>query len=335
MLLKDKNQLFIGLSETWLKGHTMAELEISGYKLYRADRKGRKHTRVRYSGGAALYLRSDIAATSDQILSFSNGVVEALATYSHKENLLICVIYRQPDNSTGGHRSQANELNEALEELTKAITIIEGTPDLVMCGDYNLPHAKWSNPADTPICRIHETMKSFQDKHFLHQVVHKPTHRSGNTLDLVFTNNRSLINDVSCHETAMSDHHIIEITTHFKSNFARTQRKQRKFYNTFDTLNFFSDDVDWNQIKSELNQVNLQDKFSTITDPADKLDKFTKICESIAAKYTPKKKVAKVAGKSKIPRERRILMRRRRKITNQLTKHQPPTMRRKLSRRSR
>ena len=297
MLLKDKNQLFIGLSETWLKGHTMAELEISGYKLYRADRKGRKHTRGRYSGGAALYLRSDIAATSNQILSFSNGVVEALATYSHKENLLICVIYRQPDNSTGGHRSQANELNEALEELTKAITIIEGTPDLVMCGDYNLPHAKWSNPADTPTCRIHKTMKSFQDKHFLHQVVHKPTHRSGNTLDLVFTNNRSLINDVSCHETAMSDHHIVEITTHFKSHFARTQRKQRKFYNTFDTLNFFSDDVDWNQIKSELNQVNLQDEFSTITDPADKLDKFTKICESIAAKHTPKKKVAKVAGK--------------------------------------
>ena len=130
----------------------------------------------------------------------------------------------------------------------------------------------------------------------------------------------------------MSDHHIVEITTHFKSHFARTQRKQRKFYKTFDTLNFFSDDVDWNQIKSELNQVNLQDEFSAITDPADKLDKFTKICESIAAKHTPKKKVAKVPGKSRIPRKRRILMRRRRKITNQIAKHQQPTMRKKLSR---
>ena len=96
-LLKDKNQLFFGLTETWLKGHTMAEVEISGYKIYRADRKGRKHTRGRYSGGVALYLRKDIAATSEQIFTFSNGVVEVLATYSDKENLLVAVIYRQPD----------------------------------------------------------------------------------------------------------------------------------------------------------------------------------------------------------------------------------------------
>ena len=55
-LLKDKNEIFMALTETWLKGHTQAELNIEGYKLYRADRKGRKHTRGRYSGGAALYL---------------------------------------------------------------------------------------------------------------------------------------------------------------------------------------------------------------------------------------------------------------------------------------
>ena len=55
----------------------MAEVEISGYKIYRADRKGRKHTRGRYSGGVALYLRKDIAATSEQMFNFSNGVVES------------------------------------------------------------------------------------------------------------------------------------------------------------------------------------------------------------------------------------------------------------------
>jgi len=216
MLLKDKNQLFIGLTETWLKGHTMAELEIENYKLYRADRKGRKHTRGRYSGGAALYLRSDIAATSEQILKFSNGVVEALATYSHKENLLVCVIYRQPDDPSGGHRSRASELNEALDQLTASIANIDGTPDIVICGDFNLPNANWSNTAELPKCHIFETMKVFQDKHFLHQVVHTPTHRSGNTLDLVFTNNKNLINDTICYETSMSDHYIVEISTHFK-----------------------------------------------------------------------------------------------------------------------
>ena len=246
--------------------------------------------------------------------------------------MLVCVIYRQPDDPSGGHRSRASELNEALEQLTASIANIDGTPDIVICGDFNLPNANWSNTAELPKCQIFETIKVFQDKYFLHQVVHTPTHRSGNTLDLVFTNNKNLINDTICSETSMSDHYIVEVSTHFKSHFARAQRKQRKFYNTFDTLNFFSDDTDWDQMKNELSQVNWEQKYTTITDPVDKLDKYAKICESIAVKHTPKKKIAKLAGKSKIPRDRKILMRRRRKVVNQLAKHQTPTLRRKLSR---
>ena len=45
---------------------TKAELTIEGYSIFRADRKGRKHIRGRYSGGAAIYLRSDIAATTEK-----------------------------------------------------------------------------------------------------------------------------------------------------------------------------------------------------------------------------------------------------------------------------
>ena len=109
-LLKDKNQLFISLTETWLKNHTQAELKIDGYSLYRSDRKGRKHTRGRFSGGTAIYLRSDIAATSEKVVSYSNGVVETVATYSEKENLFLCTMYRQPDDQAGNHRSGVTEL---------------------------------------------------------------------------------------------------------------------------------------------------------------------------------------------------------------------------------
>ena len=150
-ILKDKNQLFMGITETWLKRHTQAELAIDGYKLYRADRKGRKHTRGRYSGGAGLYLRSDIAATSEQVLNFSNGVVEAMATYSHKENLFICIIYRQPDDPAGQHRSGVNELNQALVEIQSSIDSIEGIPDIIICGDFNMPNVSWSTNSQGPL----------------------------------------------------------------------------------------------------------------------------------------------------------------------------------------
>ena len=330
-LLKDKNQLFFGLTETWLKGHTMAEVEISGYKIYRADRKGRKHTRGRYSGGVALYLRKDIAATSEQIFTFSNGVVEVLATYSDKENLLVAVIYRQPDNSAAGHSSSENELNEALSELTKAIEKLDGTPDILFCGDFNLPNARWDNRVETPSCKIQSAMKDFQNEHFLHQVVNEATHRSGNNLDLVFTNSRHLISEITCTETKMSDHHIVEISTHFKSHFARAQKKHTKFHNTFASLNFFSEDVNWDQIKHDLQCVDWEAEFSIANDPANKIDIFTKLCEDIAVKHTPKKKVAKSLGRSKIPRERKVLMRRRTKVVKQLSKQQPPAMRNNLT----
>ena len=33
-VLHEKNSLFINLTETWLEGHTEAELHIDGYKLF-------------------------------------------------------------------------------------------------------------------------------------------------------------------------------------------------------------------------------------------------------------------------------------------------------------
>jgi len=148
-ILKDTNQLFMSLSETWLKRHTQAELAIDGYKFYRSDRTGRKHTYGRFSGGTGLYLRSDLAATTEQILKFSNGVVEALVTYSQKENLLIAVIYRQPDNPSGNHRSRAQEFSEALTEISSVIDSTQGTPDIIFCGDFNLPNIDWEEEWST------------------------------------------------------------------------------------------------------------------------------------------------------------------------------------------
>ena len=143
-ILKETNQLFIGLTETWLKGHTQAELNIEGYRLYRSDRTGRKHTRGRYSGGVAIYLRSDIANTTEQILKFSNGVVEALILHSQRENLLIALVYRQPDDPNKVHRSQSYEFSQAINKIESSIDSIEGTPNLIVCGDFNLPNMNWA-----------------------------------------------------------------------------------------------------------------------------------------------------------------------------------------------
>ena len=52
-----------------------------------------------------------------QVLEFSNSVVEVVATYSEKENLLLATIYRQPDDSTHDRTSKNGELKEAITAL--------------------------------------------------------------------------------------------------------------------------------------------------------------------------------------------------------------------------
>jgi len=139
--LNDQRQLFIGLTETWLNEHRDSELRIEGYQLFRGDRIRAKGKYGRFSGGVALYVRDDLASTCEVTCTFSNGVVDIVTIYSKKENILITVLYRQPDDRVNGHRSQITEFREGLSELMKSIPVTDGTvPDIIFGGDFNLSH---------------------------------------------------------------------------------------------------------------------------------------------------------------------------------------------------
>ena len=143
-LLKDRNQLFMALTETWLREHNDAELQVDGYTLFRQDRQRLNRRRGRDSGGVAVYLRDDMAADVEPVIGFSNGVNEILGLYSKSKSLLLVVIYRQPDDIVGGHRSTHTEFRQVLVKLTEVLsTISSPMPEVLVCGDFNLPHAIW------------------------------------------------------------------------------------------------------------------------------------------------------------------------------------------------
>ena len=138
----------MALTETWLSVHSDKELFIDGYQLFRGDRIREKEKRGRYSGGVALYVRDDLANTCEVTCQYSNGVVEILSIYSKKENLLITVVYRQPDNNL--HRSQAAQFHDALVEFMKCLPNNEGVvPDIILVGDFNLPRINWGSSGGT------------------------------------------------------------------------------------------------------------------------------------------------------------------------------------------
>ena len=57
-------------------------------------------------------------ATVDTLCAFSNGAVELLCVFLKPQNLVIGVIYRQPNDAKGKHFSKANEFKAAVDELT-------------------------------------------------------------------------------------------------------------------------------------------------------------------------------------------------------------------------
>jgi len=196
--LEEGKKLFIGLSETWIYNHLDAELNIEGYTLYRADSKREKRKHGRFGGGTAMYIRDDIAASSQQILNFSNKVVEVVCTYSEKENLLLATLYRQPDDSSHGRASKNKEFEAALNSLSKAISTVDGTPDIIIGGDFNCPHMNWKSWTPNQGCpkdekEMLQTLIDFNSQLLLTQIIMEPTHYQGNLLDIVLTNNTSLI----------------------------------------------------------------------------------------------------------------------------------------------
>ena len=318
--LKANNQLFVGLSETWLKDQNEAELQIEGYKIFRSDRVRKKTSaRGRDSGGVAFYIRNDLAQSMETILTFSNGVVEALCLYSREENLLLCTIYRQPDNTFHGHTSLNPQFKEMLNELQQSVLQVgDKIPDIVIGGDFNLPRIHWHNGSSLPLslCQksvrdMSNTLETFCNNVFLKQVVDKPTHKDGNVLDLILTNNIDLISDVEINDTLLSitHHKVIQVSTVYQVNLDLDETNASPL-NDIQNFNFFSEKVDWKGLNSRLKQYNWVSLFKNKS-VDDMLDIFYSLCLEAANEFVPKRKLG-AKQKRNSPTKMKLIRRRRR-----------------------
>ena len=317
----------MALTETWLAGHLDAELAIDGFTLFRQDRIRPRRRRGRDSGGVAVYVRNDMAADMETILGYSNGVIEITGLYSKAKNLLLIVLYRQPDDIIGGHRSTSKEFKQALSKLEECLSSFSQMPDTLLCGDFNLPNATWSNApvsqsADRDEKIMIDDLLALSNEYFLTQFIKHSTHRLGNTLDLIFSNNPAMLHSSSGIETPLySDHFLVECMSFFQVPVPDDEHPENGDSPTgFGHLNFFSEDINWNELERELKNHNWNLEFRACS-PEKMLEKFVEICKDIAIKYVPlRKSKAKSKSNSYIPRDRKNLMRRKRRITAQLKK---------------
>ena len=320
-MLEEYKLLLIILTETWLRDHYDAEVSIKNYTLLRADRSRQKKSRGRNSGGVGVYLRNDLAAGSDVLLKYSSEGVEALCIRVDALNLILCSIYRPPDDR-GGHRSTAAQLIPLLAKLSELYSSLASpTPNIIMAGDFNLPHATWPEglpkPGATPDERnMLELLTSMCAEHFLTQLSTEPTHRAGNTLDLLFTNNPELFVSLDTIPVAPISSHFLLISPTLLDTNNVPHSYDNMQQSGFDKVNLHSDETNWTEIKSGLEQIDWTQTFDSKS-VSEMLDLLCRKCEYLAESNAPEKSRRRHQT-SRIPRHRRILMKKRTRLRKQL-----------------
>ena len=288
-ILHETKQLFIVLTETWLYEQSDAEIDIDGYTLFRADRKVKKKSKHgRDSGGVAIYVRDDIAVDAERNLEFSNGVVEALAVHIPQIDTVAVGFYRSPENpATPDVKSGHSQLSQCITQLKEYFCNLPApTPNIVICGDANLPSADWMEGiCRTGTNRYREEQKmvsslyEFASENFMVQQIEEPTHRDGNILDLIFTNNADIVHSYDIVPSSQSDHLMINVKANYSvtSHDVPTQEDEIEEEVSFRSLNFFHESTDWNGLNDSIAQHDWASEFES-SDANEMLNRFVYTC---------------------------------------------------------
>ena len=327
-IINEERPLFLALTETWLYGHKEAEVHIEDYTIYRKDRPLRRaiDSRGRHVEGVALYINSSWLPDSREILGYSNSVVDVLAIYSKRENILIAVIYRQPENVTAedAFRSTCRDFVEPLRRLGEAIEKYSNTEtEIQILGDFNMPKADWDLGTHKEGAKLDERMlvvnaQELCDRLLLQQIITIPTHRQGNTLDLVFTNKPEQIHSQWARDTALSHHYLVTVNSIQLENLGSPQEKtnnEEQEYG-FHMLDLQNKQIDWKGLgKSYKTDWR---KLIVGKTKEEAVKSFQDHCVKITYEHVPKKLGKPGGRKRRIPRDRRILMRRRTKLDKRI-----------------
>ena len=166
----------VAVTKTWLTPNIL-DCELlpgSDFTIYRRDRVSRP------GGGVMLAVRNTINSIGRSDLECSAEELVCEIRPSLKRKLLIVVFYRPPDSNL-----------DYLKELKKSFCLANQArfDQLVVCGDFNLPHIDWEFGTATTGDSIHNYFTKLVRDNYLWQMIDFPT-RNNNMLDSSLTYRR-------------------------------------------------------------------------------------------------------------------------------------------------
>ena len=273
----------IVLNETWLK-KSISDNEIfpnSQYEVFRNDRTNKTHPqdpsdpkKFRVNGGGVLLaVRSDLNATTKRLpVSLGLEMLAVKITFPNKESVIMFTCYRV------GTLGQAH--HDTLTSYIRSLTSNRKPSKIFIVGDLNLPQADWQS-SSSPVPIEHNFINSFNNLSLV-QLIRGPTHKSGNTLDILLSNSEPSIENLLVHDPhsiCKSDH--FPLTFSIKTSFSRKKTPKRSVYN-FKKAN-------WSEINRQLCSIDWTFLQSSHPDSAWKLVKACLL--NLSDRYIPKVRV--------------------------------------------
>ena len=307
---------FFIIIETHLKEYILdAEVSIPNYDIIRADRPTTKR-----KGGVAIYSHHTFILEESQ--TFSNSFCELAMAYNKLNNIIVIALYRPPDTTT-------DKFKECLEKIRNYKDKFESAT-ILMLGDVNLKYIDWQvetirRPENiteniTPRERISsEILLDFVNEELLVQVVTENTRKDKSLLDIVLTSDEDLICDTKVEKTNLdTDHDKVVCEILLKQiNSAPSNSELDSNKKLLDKLNFYK--AEWDPIRDELSGVNWEEIFSDEMSVAQMYKCFEETIYKCSEKHTPVR--TERVKSHKIPRNRLVLIRKRKRINSQINYH--------------
>jgi hypothetical protein len=234
----------LSFTETWLTDeHDDVMIPYHDkYDILRRDRTG-------HGGGVCLMIRNDLEYVECPLVNEEAEVESVFADISlaRSRGFRIGVMYRPPHNNQGYFEALKSEVE----------TSLAGAPAgrLVLTGDFNCPGIDWTNSTTRGL--IDQELFTFSLEHALHQHVFEPT-RGGNVLDLVFSSDVSLVDNVEVCPPLSSDHNVIRFDVTAESPNKKEDTNKRNFAKAdYGDIKEFLRGVDW---------IALQNMFPSVQD---------------------------------------------------------------------
>ena len=218
-----------------------------------------KRNAIPRARGMALYIKEGFTASHRPLYECGCHETQVVKVSGRLMNLYIFASYRNPD------------LDESIYEclLTKmaAVQQADSKACFVFVGDYNAHHTEWLNSV-TATDNHGVAALDFSNISGCEQLITEPTHQSGNTLDLVFTDVTGVVTCGVGSPVGSSDHSLIKINVDMDQVVPDVNFSRKVYLKSRADWNVISQDLmalSWSDIYRSPNIIEcLNDHFNTI-----------------------------------------------------------------------